>query len=155
VSRGLVVGIFAGADPAAIQDALTAQAIDMSKIQVLRSASAAAAAGNGSELDFTDVIVDMESNSLSDDMMKGMGVLDDATGTGVPMGRSAPLTSFSSRETSKNYVSGLAVPEDEAENFNEAIDAGRAVVAYADAGSDADKVAAAFRAAGLLNVRAY
>jgi hypothetical protein len=154
VSQGLVFGIFAGADAAAIQGALAAQAIDVSKVKVLRSASAATA-GNGAELDFTDVIVDMESNSLSDDMMKGMGVLDDATGTGVPMGRSAPLTSFSSREATKNYLSDLAVPEDEAENFNEAIDAGRAVVAYPDAGSNADKVAAAFRAAGLLNVRTY
>jgi hypothetical protein len=88
-------------------------------------------------------------------MMKGMGVLDDASGTGVPMGRNAPLTSFSSREATKNYLSDLPVPQDEAENFNEAIAAGRAVVAYPDAGSDADKVAAAFRAAGLLNVRTY
>ena len=155
MSRGLVVGIFPGSDPAAIQGALAAQQIDLSKVKVLRRASAAAAVGAGSELDFTDVIVDMESNSLSDDMTKGLGVLDDASGTGVPMGRSASLESFSSREATKNYLSGLAVPEDEAENFNEAIQAGRAVVAYPDAGSDADKIAAAFKAAGLKNVRSY
>ena len=155
MSRGLVVGIFAGNDPAAIQSALAAQTIDVSKVKVLRSASGAAGPDSAAELDFTDVIVDMKSNSFSDDMMKGLGVLDDASGTGVPMGRSAPLESFSSPATAGNYLSGLDVPDDEAENFNEAIEAGRAVVAYPDAGSDVDKIAAAFRAAGLRNVRSY
>jgi hypothetical protein len=156
VSQGLVVGIFAGSDPAAIEGALTAQQIDLSKVKVLRSASAATAGSDSSELDFIDVAASMESNSLSDDMTKGMGIMGDSGGTGVPMGRSASLGSFSSRGgASKNYLSGLAIPEDEAGNFNEAIEAGRSVIAYPDAGSDAGKIVAAFRAAGLRNVRSY
>ncbi len=155
MSRGLVVGIFPSSDPAAIEAALAGQQVDLSKIKVLRSASAAGVADDSSELDFVDVVENMESNSLSDDMTKGLGIMGDSGGTGVPMGKSASLGSFSSRGESKNYLSGLAVPEDEAGNFNEAIEAGRAVIAYPDAGSDADKVTAAFRAAGLKNVRSY
>ena len=49
----------------------------------------------------------------------------------------------------------MSIPDDEVENFNDAIEDGRAVIVYPDAGTDADKVAAAFRAAGLRNVRSY
>ncbi len=98
----------------------------------------------------------MESNSLSDDMTKGLGIMGDSGGTGVPMGRSsASLGSFNSRADSANYLAGLAIPSDEIDNFNGAIEAGRSVVAYPDAGADADKIASAFKSAGLRNVRVY
>jgi hypothetical protein len=155
VSQGLVVGIFAGTEAAAIESALSAQQIDLSKVKVLRSASASTPEDESSELDFVDVVENMESNSLSDDMTKGMGIMGDAGGTGVPMGRDASLSSFTSLGETNNYLSGLSVPDDEAENFNDAIDDGRAVIAYPDAGADAGKIAAAFRAAGLRNVRTY
>jgi hypothetical protein len=158
VAQGLVVGIFAGSDPAAIEGALSAQKLDLSKVKVVRAASAASdLPDEASELDFIDVAASMEGNSLSDDMTKGMGIMGDSGGTGVPMGRSsATLGSFNSRGgASKNYLAGLNVPSDEADNFNEAIEAGRAVIAYPDAGAEADKVAASFRAAGLRNVRIY
>lgn len=155
MSQGLVVGIFPGNDSAAIESALSAQQVDLSRVKVLRSASASTPEDESSELDFVDVVESMDSNSLSDDMTKGMGIMGDSGGTGVPMGRSASLSSFSSRGATKNYLTGLSVPDDEAENFNEAIEAGRSVIAYPDAGADSDKIAAAFRAAGLRNVRSY
>ena len=157
MAQGLVVGIFAGSDPAAIESALSAQQLDLSKVKVVRAASAAGVPSEATELDFIDVAASMESNSLSDDMTKGMGIMGDSGGTSVPMGRSsATLGSFNSRGgASKDYLVGLHVPSDEADNFNEAIEAGRSVIAYPDAGADADKVAASFRAAGLRNVRIY
>lgn len=157
MSQGLVVGIFAGSDAAAIEGALSAQQIDLSKVKVLRSASASTPEDESSELDFIDVVESMESNSLADDMTKGMGIMGDAGGTGVPMGRdsSPSLSSFESRGETNNYLGGLSIPDDEVENFNDAIEDGRAVIIYPDAGTDADKVAAAFRAAGLRNVRSY
>lgn len=156
MSQGLVVGIFPQNDPAAIESALSGAHVDASKVKVIRL-STGDAADDSSELDFIDVAASMESNSLSDDMTKGMGIMGDAGGTGVPMGRSsASLGSFTSREASlKNYLEGLAIPSDEVDNFNDAIEAGRAVIAYPDAGGDADAVATAFRAAGLRNVRVY
>ena len=156
MAQGLVVGIFPGSDASSIESALSAQQLDLSKVKVLRSASASTDAEDESELDFIDVAESMEGNSLSDDMTKGMGIMGDSGGTGVPMGRGASLSEFSSRGgATRNYLAGLAVPADEAENFNEAIEAGRAVIAYPDAGTDAATVANAFRAAGLRNVRTY
>ena len=157
MSQGLVVGIFPQNDPAAIESALSGAHVDASKVKVIRLATGDNSADDSSELDFIDVAASMESNSLSDDMTKGMGIMGDAGGTGVPMGRSsASLGSFTSRGASlKNYLEVLAIPSDEIDNFNDAIEAGRVVIAYPGAGGDADAVATAFRAAGLRNVRVY
>lgn len=157
MSQGLVVGIFPGSDPAAIESALSAAQIDLSKVKVVRLASGMDPSAEASDLDFIDVAASMDSNSLSDDMTKGMGIMGDAGGTGVPMGRSsASLGSFNSRGgAGKNYLSGLPIAADELDNFNDAIEAGRAVVAYPDAGANAGAIATAFRTAGLRNVRSY
>ena len=155
MATGLVVGIFPGSDSKALESALSAQQIDLSKVKVV---GGRAEDPDQSQLEFVDVIDDMESNSLSDDMTKGMGIMGDSGGTGVPGigGRQATLESFSSRGgASRRYFTGVAIPSDEVDNFSDAVADGRAVVLYPDAGADAQTVAAAFRAAGLRNVRAY
>ncbi len=153
----LVVGIFPKSDPAALESALSAQQIDLSKVKVV---SSNAPGSESSQLEFVDVMADMESNSLSDDMTKGTGVFDDSSGTDVPGiggGRQATLSSFTHRENpSRLYFASFAIPDDELDNFSDAVVEGRAVVLYPDAAdSDAQKIASAFRAAGLRNVRAY
>ena len=155
MAKGLVVGIFPGNDPAAIYKALTDQHVDLSQVKVVaRERSEQAGDYN---LQFMDVEEAMLHNSWSDDMTKSMGIMGDSGGTSVPGvggGRGPSLGAFthSARPT---YLAAFAIPEDEVDNFNGAIDEGRAVVAYPNAGGDADKVAAAFKAAGLRNVRTY
>lgn len=162
MSQGMVVGIYPGSDPAELERVLADAKVDAARIKVVRLASAASDSEAGSNFDFVDVAAGMESNSLSDDMTKGMGIMGDSGGTGVPMGRSsATLGSFSSRGGSgRGYLGGLPIPQDEVDNFNDAIEAGRSVVVYSsdgDAGAttDAASVATAFRNAGLRNVRVY
>jgi hypothetical protein len=156
VSHGLVIGIFPQCDPEAIKAALAAAQVDPAKIKVIRLATGEDAPRDESELDFVDVAASMDSNSLADDMTKGMGIMGDSGGTGVPMGRSASLGSFTSRAGSaRNYLAGLAIPDDEIDNFNDAIEAGRCVVAYPDAGVDAQRISAGFKTAGMRNVRTY
>jgi hypothetical protein len=157
VSQGLVIGIFPQCDPEAIKAALAAAQVDPAKIKVIRLAAAVDLPSvDDSELDFVDVAASMDSNSLSDDMTKGMGIMGDSGGTGVPMGRSASLGSFTSRgATARTYLTGLAIPDDEVDNFNDAIEAGRCVVAYPDAGADAQRIGAGFKVAGMRNVRIY
>jgi rhodanese-related sulfurtransferase len=154
VAAGLVVGIFPQSDAKALESALSAQKIDLSKIKVV---SGAAGDTEESALEFIDVVEDMESNSLSDDMTKGMGIMGDSGGTGVPGigGRQATLGSFSHRGGASRYLAAFAIPPDEVDNFDQAVADGRAVVLYPDAGADAQAVVTAFRAAGLRNVRAY
>jgi hypothetical protein len=163
MSQGLVVGIYPGSEPAELERSLSDAKVDPARIKVVRLASAASDAEASSDFDFVDVATSMESNSLSDDMTKGMGIMGDSGGTGVPMGRSsASLGSFSSRAGSaRGYLTGLAIPQDEVDNFNDAIEAGRSVVVYSGAGvdpaatTDSAAVATAFRNAGLRNVRVY
>jgi len=154
VAQGLVVGIFPQSDPKALETALSAQNLDLSKVKVV---SGAAGDTGSSALEFVDVAADMESNSLSDDMTRGMGIMGDSGGTGVPGigGRQSTVGSFSHRGATSRYLSTFAIPPDEVDNFDQAVAAGRAVVLYPDAGADAQGVVTAFRAAGLRNVRSY
>lgn len=156
MASGLVIGIFPDADAKALEDALSAQQIDLSKVKVF--------AGDGddsesSTLDFIEVFSDTESiTGLSDDMTRGTGVLADSGGTAVPgvTGPEARFRAFFPEEgVSKHYLDGFPVPDDEVDNFDDAIADGRAVVLYPDAGADEQKIAAAFKAAGLQNVRSY
>jgi hypothetical protein len=156
VAAGLVVGIFAGTDTKALEGALSGQQLDLSKIKVVGGRAEDA---DESQLEFVDVIEDMDSNSLSDDMTQGVGVFDE-TGTNVPGlgGRQATLEQFRHSEganATRRYFAGFPISPDEIDNFNDAVADGRAVVLYPDAGSNAQAVAAAFKAAGLRNVRTY
>jgi hypothetical protein len=138
-----------------LESALSAQQIDLSKVKVV---SSTARDTDSTQLEFVDVIEEMEGNSLSDDMTKGLGIMGDAGGTGVPGlgGRQATLGSFARSDSpTARYLAGFAIPDDEVGNFDDAIGDGRAVVIYPDAGAAADTIAAAFKAAGLRHVRAY
>jgi hypothetical protein len=157
VASGLVVGIFSGTDPKTLESALAAQQIDLSKVKVV-STSVSDEDEGATQLEFVDVIADMEDNSLSDDMTHGTGIMASSGGTGVPGigGRGPRLDSFRHRDDpTRAYLAGYAIPSDEVANFGDAVAQGRSVVLYSDAGSDAQSVAAAFKAAGLRNVRAY
>ncbi|MBV8345511.1 MAG: hypothetical protein JO190_11075 [Candidatus Eremiobacteraeota bacterium] len=156
MAEGLVVGIFPQSDPKALASALSAQQIDLSKVKVV-SGGPASDETDSSPLEFIDVATDMESNSLSDDMTHGMGIMGDSGGTSVPGigGHQQSLESFTHRDATSRYLMGFAIPPDEVDNFDEAIAGGRAVVLYPGAGADAQAVATAFRAAGLRNVRSY
>jgi hypothetical protein len=155
VATGLVVGIFPDNDAKALEGALSGQQIDLSKVKVV---GGRAEDGYESQLQFVDVIEDMESNSLSDDMTQHVGVFDE-TGTDVPgivEGRQETLEEFTHYDLQhRRYFASFAIPDDEVENFSDAVADGRAVVLYPDAGSDEQKIAAAFKAAGLRNVRSY
>lgn len=151
MSHGLVVGIFPSSDPTAIEQALSGQQIDLSKVKVVSRARSEQQ--DDSALHFMDVEEAMEHNSFSDDMTKGMGIMGDSGGTDVPgmSGRGPSLGSFSHSARS-SYLGAWPIPDDEVDNFNGAIDEGRSVILYSDADGE---VAAKFKAAGLRNVRAY
>ena len=82
MAAGLVIGICSNSDVKALEDALSAQQIDLEKVKVF--------GGDGddletSPLDFIEVFSETESISgLSDDMTRGTGVLADSGGTAVP-----------------------------------------------------------------------
>ncbi len=157
MAAGLIIGICSNSDIKALDDALVAQQIDLDKVKVF------AADGDGDELetsplDFIEVFENTEAiTGLSDDMTRGTGVLADSGGTAVPglTGEPRFKAFFPDEGESKHYLAGFPVPDDEVDNFDDAIADGHAVVLYPDAGADAPQIAAAFKAAGLKNVRSF
>jgi hypothetical protein len=53
------------------------------------------------------------------------------------------------------HCGNLPIPEDEADNYNDAIDSGRSVVAYPIDGGAQAAIEAAFRGAGLAHVKSF
>lgn len=153
MAQRLIVGIFPDNDGAAITSALTSAKVDPSQATVVRKASDVDD-DPGYELQFVDVVLEEEVNSFSDDMTKGMGIMGDGGGTGVPMGRDQSASDFATRDSGPGYFANSGIPDDEVGNFNDAVNDGRAVVLY-NGSEDADATASALRAAGLRNVRVY
>jgi hypothetical protein len=154
----LVAGISPDHDTQAIEAALKAHDVDVTKVKIFTKTPLAAHRESG--LDFVYVIQDMEFNSLSDDQTTNMGTMGGGAGTGVPgltsTDRPDPtVSSFAETETAPDYLSGVAIPDDEVDNFNEAIEEGRAVATYSSDNGDAAAAEAAFKAAGLKNVRIF
>lgn len=154
----LVAGISPDHDTQAIEAALKAHEIDVAKVKVFTKTPLDA--HRESRLDFEYVVKDMDFNSLSDDQTKNMGIMGGGDGTGVPGLTSSDrpgltVSSFADAEAMPDYLAGVAIPDDEVDNYNEAIEEGRAVATYQAANGDADAVEAAFKAAGLKNVRSF
>lgn len=158
MAERLVVGIFPESDPKALESALSAQQIDLSKVKVVSTAGGDDTVD--SPLEFLELVNEMEREEAqySDDRTRGLGIMGDSGGTSVPGigGRNATLGDFRHHElTAKRYLIDFAIPLDEVDNFDQAVAEGRAVVVYPDAGADTTSIVAAFRAAGLRNVRSY
>jgi hypothetical protein len=153
---GLVIGIYDGKDASALESALSAAQVDPARVKVL--ANDGISTESSSLLHFVNVVTDVDSDAYADEMTRGTGVLPDSGGTSVPgLGGPDRWSDIFVHHggTTHHYLSAFPVPEDEVDNFDDAIDAGRLVVLYPDPGDDASQIAAAFKAAGLHNVRSF
>jgi hypothetical protein len=81
------------------------------------------------------------------------------TGTGVPGLSSGttivPGASFFAGDALGDRLGDFAIPDDEAENYRDALAAGRSLIAYFADEATADRAEAAFRAAGLAKVKRF
>jgi rhodanese-related sulfurtransferase len=109
------------------------------------------------------VLVSGEDASLGDALPRpGSDILMGTTGTGTgvpgltsstPGALGAPRAPLPAHERLRERLGELEIPDDEIENYLDALEAGRSVVGYAAAGETAERVAAALRAAGVANVK--
>jgi hypothetical protein len=82
-------------------------------------------------------------------------------GTGVPgINTNVPTpggydTRFFRNETLSDRLGDLEIPDDEVDNYIEALEAGRSVVAYFAHAENIDNVTAIFRAGGLAKVKTF
>jgi hypothetical protein len=153
----LVVGIVPSSDVAALEKALAnLPDIERDRLRVY-TAEAGTQAHEDSFLNFTHVQAGAAAD-ISPELTHGTGLLTDFGGTDVPGltdAREPSLEDFADPEAAApNYLASVPIPSDEIDNYNEAIDEGRSVVAYS-ALSDGEKVRQSFRAAGLRNVEVF
>ena len=83
----------------------------------------------------------------------GAEIIEGSGGTGVPGINGSDLGHLSHPHVVQ-HVGSLPIPEDEADNYNDAIDNGRSVIAYAIDG-DTSSTEAAFKSAGLAHVKSF
>jgi len=105
-------------------------------------------------------VISSEDSSLN---LRGRGVIggdimsgDSGSGTGVPgLTNVHSGRTFFRDESLTDRLGDLEIPESEIDNYLEAIERGRSVVAYFPHGDAAGQVEEVFRSANLLNVRRY
>jgi len=158
MANQLVVGIFPSSDVAVLDTALAnLSGIDRARLNVF-TADPKTAAHDDSPLAFTHVQSSVSAD-VSPDVTHGTGSITDFGGTDVPGLTDATdqsLTDFEEPESVPNYLGSLPIPDDEVDNYNEAIAEGRTVVTYSTSSdAEGDQARQTLRAAGLRNTQVF
>ena len=83
-------------------------------------------------------------------------IITGSGGTGVPgIGAHGNSLGYLGHPYVVQHVGSLPIPEDEADNYNDAIEEGRCVVAYSSPSADCETLENAFKAAGLKHVKSF
>jgi len=85
----------------------------------------------------------------------GDEIITGGGGTGVPDLNPSGGLAYLSHPHVVQHVGNLPIPEDEADNYNDAIDNGRTVLAYPVDGGSQASIEAAFRSAGIVHVKPF
>lgn len=97
--------------------------------------------------------------AIEGDVMGHIGgdtIMTGGGGTGVPgMTTSVSTLGYFAHPHVVQRVGALPIPEDEADNYNDAIDEGRVVVAYACEDSETAQYEGAFHSAGVRHVKTF
>ncbi len=143
----IVTGISQDGNTSALEAALKAAGLSLAQFDVLGP---------------DDADVTLSTAGLIDTgLMTGSGL---ETGTGVPglTGKGTPginsgarLVGDSNSGSLWDRLSDMAIPDDEVENYAEALEAGRSIVAYHGSPSTVAKVEGLFRDGGLTKVKTF
>jgi hypothetical protein len=86
----------------------------------------------------------------------GDSIMTGSGGTGVPgLTSSVSALGYFSHPHVVEHVGNLPIPEDEAGNYNDALDEGRCVIAYECAATETAAIEAAMREAGIRKVKTF
>jgi hypothetical protein len=115
-----------------------------------------ALADAGLSLDPLQVIGPDDSTQGVSRGLIGADLITHDSGTGVPGINNQHIpTSFFRNETLSDRLGDLEIPDSEVENYVEALERGKFVIAYFAHADTVDATEAAFKAAALANVRRY
>jgi hypothetical protein len=97
---------------------------------------------------------DIESATMG--RIGGDTIITGSGGTGVPgMNTSGASVNILFSEHVTRHIGMLPIPDDEIDNYSDALQDGRCVVAYDCSGGDAAAVESAFQAAGVKKVKTF
>ena len=98
----------------------------------------------------------IDSDAAGTLSMRNESLLTGGTGTGVPgMGGGTHGFTTSTSDRGPQHVGTLPIPGDEADNYNDAIEDGRAVLAYECDPAQQATIEDAFRKAGVAKVKTF
>ena len=141
----VVTGISQNGDTAALEAALKAAGLSLDAFEVLSQeddAAPVAAAG------FVD------TSLLTGGLETGTGV-PGLTGSGVPGLAGSSHAGGDLGDSLWDRLADLAIPDDEVENYAEALESGRSIVAYHGDSRSVKKVEDLFTSAGLSKVKTF
>ncbi len=119
------------------------------------TALAAALSAAGLSPDHLSVL-DGEIEGVTPHGIIGAEILTSDGGTAVPgINTSSSRPAYFPEGSLAHQLGELNIPDSEIENYYEALEAGRSVIAYNGASGDPDQVMAIFRSAQLMNVRSF
>ncbi len=148
----VVTGISQDGNIDALTSALTAAKLSLEPLETIEHAEADVPLGSSLATKLIDTAI-----------LTGGGL---ETGTGVPglTGSGVPGISGAVHEADAGLIAGesiwerladLEIPDDEVENYVEALEAGRSLVAYHATPDNLAHVEAAFRTAGLAKIKSF
>ena len=153
----LVTGISQETAPDKIEDALCARPpVDCSRVHVI-TGDLPTAEHESSILQFLHAMEEPQTSDVSHDVIRGeTAIMTDAGGVNVPgISADSRYVGFFAQPHIIDHLADWPIPEDQIQNYNDAIEAGRAVVTYKAEPSEAPQVEQAFKDAGLKNVKTF
>ena len=154
----LVVGIAQTSEPDELEDMLITDPIKRDRLAVItRRAPTQEHRETGIHFVHVHMGLPHETSDADHDVLEGdTSILTDAGGVNIPnISADTRYVGFFAHPHVVDHLEGYPIPEDEVENYNDAIEAGRSVALYKASQSEAPDVAQAFKEAGLKNVKSF
>lgn len=153
----LVTGISPESEPKKIEAALCERPeLDCSKMAVITK-DTPTRAHSESVINFIHAGDYAQTSDVSHDVIRGdTAIMTDAGGVNVPgISSDTRYIGFFAQPHIIDHLADWPIPQDQIENYNEAIEEGRSVVTYKTPPSEAPQVEQAFKDAGLKNVKTF
>ena len=151
----LVTGIAQTSAPAELEGALC-NLLDCNKVVVITSDSPSTEHDNAM-LSFIHASESAQTTDTASDTLRGdTGIMTNTGGVNIPgISADTRYVGYFAHPHIIDHLADWPIPQDQVQNYNDAIEAGRAVVTYKATPDEAPQVEAAFKDAGLKNVKTF
>jgi len=156
LAEHLVTGISHTSDPAHLEDALCKEPVDCDKMAVITK-DEPTDVHHESVLNFMHVGQDHATSDVQHEVIAGgESILTNFGDPQVPnISADNRYIGFFAEPHIIDHLFQYAIPEDQVQNYNDAIEAGRSVVVYKATPGEAPEIEQTFKDAGLKNVKTF